>query len=344
MGFVSGLVAQCGFKQETTAGTGVTVDHFQPIVSESLNLEIETTQGEGLYGSTDGFALDTRWAQTTRTVSGDVTFEATDVGLGLWYRAAVGSTTTPGVASGSAYEAVFAAGDQASAGSSLTVQVGRPGINGVVAPFTYNGCKVTGFEVGGSVTEPVNITFSVDGWNETTATALATASYSSTAQQFTGADLYVKVGGTPSTSGGKTTIASGTALTVKSATVKGENPLYTDRFYSNSSGVKAEQIVNGYRDYSIELELDYDTTQTLRGLATAGTSTALQVYWQRPTAITGAFFPLLEFTAPAVKFEIPEIAVDGPDVLSYTITAKVRKGSATHNAFQIRTISTDTAL
>jgi hypothetical protein len=344
MGFVGGLAAQCGFKQETTPGSAVTVDHFIPIVSESLSLAIETTQGEGLYGSTDGFPLDTRWTQTTRSVSGDVTFECVDNGLGLWHRACVGSTTTPGVLSGSAYGAVFAAGDQQSAGSSLTVQIGRPGINGTTVPFSYNGCKVTDWEVGGSVTEPVNISYSLDGWNETTGTSLATASYSATAQQFSGADLNVKVGGTASTSSGKTTIADGVALTVKSATVKGSNPLYTDRYYSNASGIKAEQVINGYRDYTFELELDYDSTQTLRATAVAGTTTALQVYWVKPTAITGSYYPLLEYTAPAVKFEIPEINVDGPEQLSYTITAKVRRGSGSHNFFQIYTVNTDSAL
>lgn len=299
-----------------------------------LGLGIETVQGEGLYGTTDGFALDTRWAQTTRTVTGDVEVECSEVGMGLLWRAGVGSTTTPAIASGAAYEAVFAAGDQQSAGSSMTLQVGRPGINGVTQAFTFNGCKVEGWEVGGSVTDAINATFSVDGWNETTATALATASYSTTAQQFTGADLYVKVGGTASTSSGKTSISGGTALTkVKSAMVKASNPMYVDRYYANGGGIKAEQIINGYSDYTFELELDYDTTQTLRATAIAGTTDVLQVYWQRPTAITGAYYPLLEFTAPAVKYEIPEIAVDGPEALSYTVTAKVRHGSGSHNFF-----------
>lgn len=345
MAIGGGLAAQFGFKQETTAGTAVTVDHFLPMVSESLNLEIETVQGEGLYGTTDAFPLDTRWAQTTRSVSGDVEVECVDVGMGLLWRAAVGSTTSPSVASGAAYEAVFAAGDQQSAGSSLTLQVGRPGADGTTQPFTFNGCKVSGWEVGGSVTDAINATFSFDGWNETTATSLATASYSTTAQQFTGANLYVKVGGTPSTTSGKTTVSGGTSLTrVKSAVVKATNPMYADAFYANSSGIKAEQKINGYRDYSVELELDYDTTQTLRATAVAGTTDVLQVYWQRPTAITGSYYPLLEFTMPAVKFEIPEINVGGPEALSYTITAKVRRGSGSHNFFQIRTISTDSAL
>lgn len=344
MPFNSGLVAQLGFKQESTAGTAVTVDHFLPMVSEGINFSIENTQGTGLYGSTDGIPLESRWTQTTRTVEGDFEVECSDNGMGLLWRAATGSTTTPVNLTG-AYGSTFALGDQRSAGSSLTLQVGRPGRDGTVQPFTWNGCKVTEWEVGGSVTEPLNASFSVDGWNETLATALATASYSAS-QQFGGADLFVKIGGTLATSSGKTTVSSGTSLTnVKSATVKGTNSLYTDAYYANSSGLKGEQTPNDYREYEFELELDYATTQTIYGLAVAGTSTTLQVYWQKPTAYTGSLFPLLEFTAPVVKFDVPNINVGGPEQLSYTVTGKVVKAtSGGHNAFQIYTVNTDAAL
>jgi hypothetical protein len=345
MPFVTGLVSQLGWGVESTAGTAVTPTKFQPHVSEGLNLEIERQQGEGLYGSTNGVALLSRHVTTTRQISGDFEVELTDKGLGTLHRAALGSTTTPTVLSGSAYEAVFAPGDQQSAGSSLTVQVGRPQVaSGTVRPFTFNGCKVTSYEFGGNVTDPLTLKVGIDGWNEATGTALASASYPASQTQFTGADLTVSLGGTPSTSSGKTSISGGTTLTgVKGATVKIENPLSTERYYAGSSGIKSEQVVNGYRTCEIELEMDFIERTTLYDLYSANTTTAIQLTWALPTAITGSHYPTLEFTVATAKVTKAEVNVDGADILPQKVTL-MALFDGTNNPYQIRTISTDTAL
>lgn len=344
MGFVTGLVSQLGAGVETTAGTAVTVATFQPHVSATGKLDINRAQGEGLYGSTNGVALASRHVTTTRTVTGDFEVELTDIGLGKFWRWALGSTTTPAVLSGSAYEAVFKPGDQLSAGSSMTLQVGRPQTDGTVKPFTWNGAKCTGFEFGGNVTDPLNAKFSFDAWNETTATALATASYSTTQQQFTGAQLSVSIGGSASTSGGKTTVSGGSALSgVLGATVKGENPLNTDRFYAGSSGVKSEQQVNGYRKFTVDLDMHFVSQSAIYDLYTANTTTELVLTWAMPTAITGSYYPSLEVVIPAAKITSADVDLDGADFTSQKVTFEALY-DGTNNPFQIRTISTDTSL
>jgi hypothetical protein len=344
MGFSTGLVSQLGWGVESTAGTAVTVNKFQPHTSESLALEIERAQGEGLYGSTNGVALLSRHVTTTRQISGDFEVELTDKGLGTLWRAALGSTTTPAVLTGAAYEAVFAPGDQQSAGSSLTIQVGRPQTDGTVRPFTFNGCKITSCEFGGNVTDPLTVKFGVDGWNEATGTALASASYSATQTQFTGANLTVNIGGTPSTSSGKTSISGGTALAgVKGATVKIENPLATDRYYAGSSGIKSEQLVNGYRTCEVELDMDFVQRTALYDLYSANTTATIQLIWALPTAITGSHYPTLEVTIPAAKITAAEVNADGPDIVPQKVTLQALY-NGTDNPYQIRTISTDTTL
>ena len=344
MPFVSGLVSQLGWGVESTAGTAVTVNKFQPHISESIKYELNRAQGEGLYGSTNGVALLSRHVTTTGTVSGDFEVELTDKGLGTLWRAALGATTTPSVLSGSAYEAVFTPGDQRSAGASLTIQAGRPQTNGTVRPFTWRGCKVTGFEFGGNVTDPLNATFSIDGRTETTGTALATASYVAAQTQFTGANLTVTVGGTASTGSGKVSISGGTTLSgVKGVTVKGENPLATERFYAGSAGVKSEQEVNGYRTYEIELDMDFVDRTVLYDLYTANTTTPIQLTWALPTAITGSHYPTLEVTVAAAKITNAEVNAEGPDLLPQSVTL-LALFDGTNAPFQIRTISTDSAL
>jgi hypothetical protein len=343
MAFVSGLVSQLGWGVESTAGTAVTPNKFQPHVSESIKKEINRAQGEGLYGSTNGVALISRHVTTTSSVSGDFECELTDKGLGTLWRASLGSTTTPSIASGAAYEAVFNPGDQASAGASLTVQVGRPQTNGTIKPFSWAGCKVTDFEFGGGITDPLNAKFSIDGWTETTATSLATASYV-TAQQFTGADLTVSIGGTASTGSGKVSVSGGSTLTgVKGVTVKGTNPLATDRFYAGSAGVKSEQVVNGYRTYEIELDMDFVNVATLYDLFTANTTTAIQLTWAKSTAITGAYYPTIEVTVAAAKITSAEVNVDGTDLTPQKVTLTALY-DGTNAPYQIYTISSDTAL
>lgn len=344
MGFVTGLVSQLGWGVESTAGTAVTVNKFQPHVSESIKYELNRTQGEGLYGSTNGVALLSRHVTTTGTVSGDFEIELTDKGLGTLWRAALGSTTTPTVLSGTAYEAIFTPGDQQSAGSSLTIQAGRPESGGTVRPFTWRGCKVTDWEFGGNITDPLTAKFSIDGWAETTATALATATYSSTQTQFSGAQLTVAIGGTATAGSGSFYMATPTILTgVKGATVKGSNPLNTERFYAGSAGVKSEQVVNGYRTYEVELDMDFVDRTVIYDLFTANTTTAITLSWALPTAITGSHYPTLEVILPTCKITNAEINADGPDLLPQKVTFQALYGG-TFAPIQFRTISTDTAL
>lgn len=343
MAFVSGLVSQLGWGVESTAGTAVTVNKFQPHVSESIKKEINRAQGEGLYGSTNGVALISRHVTTTSTVNGDFEIELTDTGLGTLWRAALGSTTSPSTLTTGVYQAVFQPGDQASAGSSLTVQVGRPQTGGTVKPHTFAGCKVTSFEFGGGITDPLNATFSIDGRTETTATSLATASYVSGQQQFTGADLTVTFGGTASTTSSVVGTSGGSTLSgVKGVTVKGENPLATERFYAGSSGVKSEQVVNGYRTYEIELDMDY-VNSDLYDIFVANTTTPIKLTWAKATAISGSYYPTLEVVVAAAKITTGEINVDGTDLTPQKITLTALY-DGTNAPFQIRTISTDSAL
>lgn len=344
MGFASGLVSQLGWAVETTAGTAVVVSKFQPHISEGVQFEVNRAQGEGLYGSTNGVALLSRHVLTTKSVSGDFEVELTDKSLGTLWRAALGATVTVSTVTTGVYQSVFAPGDQKSAGSSVTLQVGRPQTDGTVKPFTWNGVKISGFEFGGNVTDPVTVKFDIDGWTQTTATGLAAASYSSTQEQFTGAQLTVALGGTASTTGSVVSISGSTALAgVTSAKVKGENPLATDRYYANASGIKAEQLINGYRTYEVELEVDFISQATLYDLYVANTTTAITLTYATATSLTGSNNPTLEVIIPAAKITKADVNADGPDVLAQKVTL-LALFDGTNAPIQIRTVNTDSAL
>lgn len=344
MGFASGLVSQLGWGVESTAGTAVTATKFQPHKSEGIKLDVNRQQGDGLFASTNAFDLASRHVLTTKDVTGDFEVELTDKGLGTLWRASVGSTTTPTLVTTGVYQAVFQPGDQKSAGSSLTVQVGRPQTDGTVKPFTYNGVKIKGFEFGGAIDELLTLKLDIDAWNETTSTALATASYPTGAIQFAGTQLAVNIGGTASTTGSVVSVTGSTALSgVKSVKVKGENPLASDRYYANASGVKAEQLINAPRKYEVEIEADFVSQTAMYDLYVAGTTTALTLTWTGNTVIAGGQYPTLEVIIPAAKITKAEVNADGPDVLGQKVTLTV-VSDGTNAPFQIRTISADAAL
>lgn len=344
MGFASGLVSQLGWGVESTAGTAVTVNKFSPHVSEGIKLDVNRQQGAGLYGSTNGVALASRHVLTTKSVSGDFELELADRGLGTLWRAALGSTTTPSTVTTGVYQAVFQPGDQKSAGSSLTVQVGRPQTDGTVRAFTYNGVKITSFEFGGNIDELHTLKIGVDGWNEATGTALATASYTTAAIQFAGTQMAASIGGTASTTGSVVSVTGSTALSgVRTVKVKGTNPLDTARFFAGGSGVKAEQLVNGYRSFEVEIDADFVDRTVLYDLYVAGTTTALTLTWTGATALLGSNYPLIEVIIPAAKLTTAGQNVAGPDVVSQKVTlTAVYDG--TNAPIQIRTISADSAL
>ena len=156
--------------------------------------------------------------------------------------------------------------------------------------------------------------------------------------------MTVSLGGTASTTGSVVSVSGSTALSgVKSAKVKGENPLATDLYYANASGIKAEQLINGYRTYEVELEVDFISQAVLYDLYVANTTTAIVLKYATATSLTGSNNPTLEVIIPAAKITKAEVNADGPDVLAQKVTL-LALFDGTNAPIQIRTVNTDSAL
>lgn len=186
MAVTSGLAAQFGYGLETTVGTAVTVDHFAEFTDESMGLEIQRIESAGLRIRRTNHA----WASGTRQATGTVNFELVNNDLGLLWRAAMGSVTTTTSPGGPPYLHTFTPGDL----PSLTLQVGKPDVAGTVRPYSYNGCRVSSWELSANPNEFVRMSMSFVGWDETTGTSLESASYPSVIR-FTYAHGSLSVGG-----------------------------------------------------------------------------------------------------------------------------------------------------
>lgn len=137
----TGIAAQIGYALESTVGTPVTVTAFVPLVSETLGQERNRLESAGIIAGRRVLTSD-QWNGGDITVSGSVQHELYNRGLGKIFTAMFGAVATTGAGP---YTHTFTPGDLTA--DALTVQVGRPAINGTVYPFTYAGMKIKSWEL-----------------------------------------------------------------------------------------------------------------------------------------------------------------------------------------------------
>lgn len=178
---------------------------------------------------------------------------------------------------------------------------------------------------------------SATGLNYGAATAFQTPSYNtaSTEFQFLQGSLYA--GGTTTTTGGIYTNTGGRNIgTVKSASIKGKNALKTDRYQLGTNGVRAEQIENGWREYSADVDAEfYD--RSWYDTYVADSPVALQLKFVAPGGT------ILSFYAPAAFLDGGNINVGGPDVLDQKLGFMLLD-DGTNGALQAVYTSTDAAV
>src|SRR6266536_365350 len=241
--YKTGLSGQLMVKAESTVGTPVTVDTgFEFIPPENIQWNPTWLDGAGLRANSP-FKRKSRTTLSRYSVGGDFTVEHGDKGhMALLWKHAIGSALTVPVVIGAttAFESYLVPGTKA--GMGMTVQVGRPSTSlTTVDPYTYAGMKCTAWEFSCSTDQNAQLKLTGDGWQEATATGLVAASYTAGVQPFSFLDASVfTLGGTATTTAGKTTIASGVAATTLATgiTIAGTTPLADSRYGLGSGGTK----------------------------------------------------------------------------------------------------------
>jgi hypothetical protein len=185
-------------------------------------------------------------------------------------------------------------------GKSFTAQVGVPQYGGTVTPKTIAGCKISSFEISAAQSAIATGRFTIDGASFTTSTSLATASFPSNNSVFHFAQ-------------GAITVDGSSVANIKDFTLSVDNVLKTDRFNLGSAGVKAEQIINGFRAITGSITAEFTDT-TLLAKFLADTSAALVL------TFTGPSSSVLSITLPAVKFDGEAPQVGGPEVIDINFT------------------------
>src|ERR1700744_4745993 len=239
------LDGQVGTKSESTVGTAVTVDHFWTFDSADLAFDPSYIEGQGIRAGKT-FKSVNQAGIARKAATGKIELPLMYKGMSWWITHLMGASQTPAVVpSGTlAYETYFT--PSGLRGKSFTTQIGKTDPNtGTTNSFVYNGCKITDWELAFADNANTLLTCTVDAWNETEGGSLATATYPTSNQLFNFSNVTTfTLGGTASTTSGKTTISSGTAVAsvVSSLTLTGKNTLSTERYGLGNAGVKKEQL------------------------------------------------------------------------------------------------------
>lgn len=254
MPLASGLAGQLGIAPEVTYGTFVAPSRWFEFTDESLQLERERIESAGIRA---GRRVLHRWAAGVQRVTGDITTELAAQGFGIVFEHMFGGKVTAGAGP---YTHTFTPGDLA--GKSLSVQVGRPDIAGVVRPFTYLGCKIATAEISAAVNEYAMLTLGLYGAHEDTAQTLGTPAYPATLSPFTFAH-------------GSVTIAA-VAYDVKEFSLSIDNGLATDRHFIRATTPERpkEPLEATRREYTGTLTADF-TDLTAYNRFVNGTEAAL---------------------------------------------------------------------
>lgn len=340
MAIGSGLGAQLGLAEESTVGTIVTPNRFLEFLSEGLELSKNIVQGKGLRAGGQ-YDRAGRRAYTTRSAGGPISLEVPSLGAGVLFKHMLGGTpilTQQGATA--AWKQTHKPGDLT--GKSLTIQKGVPQTDGTVKPFTYKGCKLSQWSFDCAVGDILKLGLTVDSWDETTATALATASYPTGANIFHFAQGSVVLGGTVTTTAGVASLAGGTTVAaIKSATVSGTNPMATDRYFFGSAGVKAEQVENEVRTAGGALTAEFVNQATIYDVFAADTRTSLRLQFVGAQIATG-YNATMELLLPAIYFDGESPKVGGPEIVSLD-AGFTALDDGTNATVQIQYTSLDTA-
>jgi len=311
-----GLRASLGVAQETVVGTIAVPARSFEFETESLALKKTIVQGQGLRAGVK-FDRASRRAFTTRDVGGGFTMDLPTKGAGILFKNMLGSTATAVLLGTQAYIQNHQPGTLN--GLSMTVQKGvMEESTGTIVPFTYNGVKVVDWTIDAKVGGIVSLQLNLDAWNEVTTTTLAATAYIAQSSVFNFTQGTLSMGGTPTTTGGVVDVTGGTPVSsVTAANVKGTNKLSQARYFFGSSGIKAEQIENGYPTLTGQLAAEFVTQAAMYTAFAADAPLTLELEFVGPL-IAGSYHYGLDIIIPRLYLDGESPKVTGPDVVKQT--------------------------
>lgn len=281
-----GFLDQFGMATETDYGTVVTPSRFLEINTESLAAEkgllSSIGSGRGRYARTD------RRKHYIKGAAGPTEFDVMNKGFGLLFKHILGSAAVAQVGSTAEYTHTFTPDAVGLRGMFATLQKGKENTeDGTVEPFTYPGAKVTEWEFALDTDGVLKLTVTWAAKTESTATALATASYASAADVWGFNEAVLLVGGT--------------AVVVKSLTIHGSNALDLERRGINAVQ-RREPLSNGEWVIDGKLDGEFENMDAYDAYIAGDQSTLLLTFTGDTIPTASNPFKLI-FDIPAIEYQ-----------------------------------------
>jgi hypothetical protein len=253
-----------------------------------------------------------RFMPIAKGAGGSVDIEVYTKTFGYWLKHMLGQVATTGPTETTVYTHT---GTVASLYSkSFTAQVGKPDNNDVVRPFTYEGGKVTSFELANSVDEiltaHIEMDFEAESVSGGGAYALQTPSFASNLELFTWAGGTITVGGV--------------AVDLYDISIKVDNALKTDKYAIHKNTLKKEPRQDGKRVITWSMKLPYTDlamyVDRIRAAIATDAMAQIVAKWEGPTLLGSTIFPTLEVTLPYARFDEGIPVVEGQELLEPTVS------------------------
>lgn len=325
----AGIGAQLGVAPEVTYGTYVAPTRFVPFDSEGLELDQKYAEHQSLRAGRLARSGDLV-RKTTRQAAGPINRPVLTKGEGIWLNQGHGNTVTPAqVAATIAYTQSHEFGETDPFGKSLSIQVGRPDVNGTVRPYTALGSKVLGYTWSCERDGDLMLETAIDAQDLVTSEALATATYTAGAETFGFDQCAIQFDDVVYTD------------CVQSFTIALPIPSRDDRFCIGGGALKKQPIQNGLLVPTITLEMEFESN-TQYDAFLADTRRKLEIIFTGEEIVTGQDYSYGHtFMETVTKAAGPK--VEGEDVIMQTVQFEA-VDDGTNPVMVIDVKSTDTAL
>ncbi len=327
----TGIGSYVGLAKEVTYGTGVTPTTFLPVTSSSMKLEQTDLDSYSLRAGQLGLS-EGQSTPTTRSSSGSLELNVQTKGMGKLLDLLNGDVNAPTIPGGATLARLFEfdIGLSTPLGKSLTYQQVAPDVTGVNRAFTTSGVKVAGATFSMDSGGVAASAFTLDGSDEVTATAAATATYATGSSEF----AFI---------GASVELDDAVVLDcIRSVSVEISLPMATDRFCLGSSGVKREPLVNDWVTVTATAEAEF-ASLTQYAAFRAATRRKLAIKCVGAEIETGQNFEF-NIVLPTTRTMAMAPELSGPDILTQSLEFKALQLNAASPLATIEFKSSDTAL
>jgi hypothetical protein len=332
----SGLSAQLVAKDEVTYGVAPSltsgVDSFE-MKSDTLELKKTVVTGQGLAAGRV-YERTKRRVITDWGVSGNIPLDLPTRNLSSFLRHMGGDVTETPTEVGvtGIYSTVFQP-KSAFRGHSFCMQKGVPAVDdATVEPFTYVGCKISGWTISVAAGQAGALSLSFICRNELAASGnsdplnasvpplatFATPTDGLGLSLFHFKEAAIYSGGTPTLTSGVVSLAGATALgNVQNISIQQQIGFDAQRQFVGGKGFIAEPVENGYRALTGSMTIEWLSSMAAYEAFVGDTPTSLQLTFTGATVSTSNY--LLDIIIPNVEFEGESPKVPGPGVITQAV-------------------------